>query len=538
MNYYSSKGGNMKFFRIAMVLAIALCLAGSVYAETQSVKVSGDLTVRGIWRGDYDYRSATPASDPARTGMTRDTGGMNGVASPGAGGGTIAGGYYGASQSWWMSQAEVQVDAELTDNVSTVIRILNQRDWNVQNKNIVAGQDLRPNGLGGYVPQTDEFEVQLDLAYVTLKNFVYCPLTVTIGRQDLWFGKGFIIGSNQINNNWIDLQGANNNILHAPEYTSMNAFDSIKAVLDYDPWTITGVWANIWNNTVGEADGIDLWGINVGYKFDCYKAEAEAYWFYKRDNSIEQWRTNMWGNSNVHTFGIRGSMDPIECVTLSGEVAVQAGAYTANTLQLATRERAAWALDVAAEYRGLMDCWAWKPKAGIEYILYSGNKDDENLANNNTNAYTGWDRMFRGKYDSAIREWVGTYYASYDYGPRSNSLPSCADASFTNQSQLIFSGSLQPMDCLTLKGNWNLFWTVEDYVTWPNVPAQQAGSFSQGQKRGGLIGNELDVQAIWDYTEDVSFGLLMGWFMPNGDVYYAGNNDTASDIVGTVKVSF
>ena len=38
------KGGNMKFLKVAMVLAIAFCLTASVYAETTSVKVSGDLT--------------------------------------------------------------------------------------------------------------------------------------------------------------------------------------------------------------------------------------------------------------------------------------------------------------------------------------------------------------------------------------------------------------------------------------------------------------------------------------------------------------
>jgi hypothetical protein len=199
-----------------------------------------------------------------------------------------------------------------------------------------------------------------------------------------------------------------------------------------------------------------------------------------------------------------------------------------------------------------MDCWAWKPKMGIEYILYSGDKNPEDLANSTTNAYTGWDPMFRGKFDSAIREFVGLYYASYDYNPRANWFYSSADASFTNQAQLVLSGSVQPMDCLTLKGNWNLFWTLEDYVVWPNFGGQQAAGFpftfaglagdaslsGAVQKRGGFIGNELDMQAIWDYTEDVSFGLLMGWFFPNAEVYYGGNNATAQDIVATVKVSF
>lgn len=518
----------MKFLKVAMVLAVALCLTASVYAETQSVKVSGDLTVRGIGRNAYDFRNSNPKATPVAgvtaLGFAPDSTSVNGGLQP------------NSHQTFWMSQAEVQIDADLTDNVSTVIRIFNERDWNVQTRNTGAGNAVMPNGLqtGFLTPQDNEFNVQLDLAYVTLKNFVYCPLTVTIGRQDLWFGKGFIVGSNQVNNNYQQLSAVNGG-LNAPEYTTQNAFDSVKATLDYDPWTITGVWASTWNNAVSLDDGQDLWGVNIGYKFDCYKAEAEAYWFLKRDRTVQSFSLQADQSNDVNTIGIRGSMDPIDSVTIAGEVAGQFGAMTQNTNQFFTRERAAWALDVSAEYRGLMDCWAWKPKGAVEYILYSGDSSADQLQNNQEGTYTGWDRMFRGKYDSAIREWTGTYYASYAYTPQAQRNPTCEDASYTNQSQVIFSGTLQPMDCLTLKGNYNLFWSLQSYM-------QIAGVASAGNttdtNHGNFIGQEIDMQAIWDYTEDVSFGLLMAYFMPNGDTYYGGNNDVASDIVGTVKVSF
>ena len=143
--------------------------------------------------------------------------------------------------------------------------------------------------------------------------------------------------------------------------------------------------------------------------------------------------------------------------------------------------------------------------------------------------------MFRGKFDSAIREFVGTYYATYQYQSQANDVPSVADASFTNQSQVIFSGTIQPMDCLSLKGNYNLFWVMEPYNQ--RSSAAVLGGASQNDS-SGFIGQEVDIQAIWDYTEDVSFGLLMGWFMPNADTYQNNNNAIASDIVGTVKVSF
>ena len=95
------------------------------------------------------------------------------------------------------------------------------------------------------------------------------------------------------------------------------------------------------------------------------------------------------------------------------------------------------------------------------------------------------------------------------------------------------------MESLTLKANYNLFWNLQPYLGDMNV--------SSDNKTQGFLGQEIDLQANWDYTEDVSFGLLAGWFIP-GEVYNATTSQdgagigqkasVASDLVGTVKVSF
>jgi len=486
----------MKFMRILCVLAVALLVAGSVYAETQSVKVSGDLTMRAIGRADYDYRGSISEPDTTRTNTGSE-----------------------AAYTWLMSTAEVEVDADLTDNVQTVIRLVNQRDWNVSDKSISSNTTLAQNGRGGYTNNPDEFQVAVELAYVTLKDFIYAPLTVTIGRQNLWFGKGFIVGANQQ-----DPTGA----LRATEYTAINSFDAVKAVLDYDPWTITGIYSNINTNAIPSNDDVNLWGVNVGYKFNAYKAEAEGYWFFKKDNSIEKWTQTSNTNNDIHTLGLRGSVDPIEWVTLAGEGAVQFGNYVGTRDQLEGRTRQAYALDFSGEVRYFTDKHAWKPKVGFEYILYSGNGPESN-PREASGIYHGWDMMYRGKFDSAIREYVGRFYSSYDYPVRNNYFYSNADASFQNQNQFIFSGSVQPMDSLLLKANYNLFFTQDRYLC-------DNSANPYGQKTGGFIGQELDLQANWDYTEDVSFGILGAFFVP-GEVY-TNADKTASDIVGTVSVSF
>lgn len=486
----------MKFLKVLCVLAMALCLTASVYAETQSVKVSGDLTMRGIFRDQYDYQGAPDEGTGTRTGVDS------------------------AKRSWFMTVAEVEVDADLTDNVQTVIRLLNQRDWNVYTKSIADSTTLVPNGRGGYGENNSEFAVMVDLAYVVLKDFIYSPLTLTIGRQDLWLGKGFIVGANQ-QNPGADTASLTGN-LSAPEYTGINSFDAVKAVLDYDPWTITGIYAKIYENAIQANDDVDLYGTNVGYKFDAYKAEAEAYWFFKKDNGVDRWG-GIKSDNDVHTLGLRGSLDPIDVLTLAGEGGYQLGQYVGNRLQINSRDRSAWAIDVSAEWRYLVDRFAWKPKLGAEYVYYSGNKAEDNPTTANGD-YEGWDPMYRGKFDSAIREFVGRYYYSARYPTRPIYTISAADASFTNQHQIILLGSVQPIESLTLKANYNLFWNQERYVETTN-------------KSKGFVGHEIDLQANWDYTEDVSFGLLAGWFIP-GEVYYDNMNDIATNLVGSVKVSF
>jgi hypothetical protein len=544
----------MKLLRVLSVVAlVALLAAGSAYAETQNVKVSGDLAIRGFIRDCYAGNQSfnnTPMEE-----WTSQTG-----AQVNPGGPATREGVSRSNSSWFMSTTELQIDADLTDNVSTCVRLLNQRDWNAakghgytQNTTPVSsigsggfGHTYTRGGYGlaGYADDPNEFAVDLELAYLTLKSFLYSPLTVTIGRQNLWFGKGFIVGANQRVRN-AEFYGTDGypQPISAPEYTALNAFDSIKAVLDFDPWTLTGIYSKIWQNDIRSDDGLDLWGVNVGYKFDSYKGESEVYWFFKRDKQVQQYFEKINGN-DIHTIGWRGSFDPIDIVTLYGELAGQFGTYAGNAWQVNRRSRIAGALDVGGECRYFTDKWAWKPKLGFEYIWYSGNKDENIIQNSgqvNYSNYTGWDPMFRGKTDSLIREFIGRYYYSSQYPFQNANYYNSRDNSFQNQHQVIFKGSLQPMDSLKLTGNLNMFWNQESYLWFTD-------------KARGYVGTELDLGATWDYTEDVSFNLVAGWFAPGGVYMHETNNErtgtpqlvngtnesaaTATDIVASVKVSF
>jgi hypothetical protein len=400
------------------------------------------------------------------------------------------------------------------------------------------------------------FNVELELAYIELKEFLYSPLTLKIGRQDLWFGRGFIIGANYIDPNMS---------LNAPEYTAIKSFDAVRATLDYDPWTIDAVFAKIAENWERSDDDTNLWGVNVGYVFDDYNAEAEAYWFLKQqrftgDNPYAQLNTLMdiartplyasmitpgtvianlellqqlpqqqigvinGNNSNdVHTIGTRGSFDPIEDWTIALEGAYQFGEYLGTNYQIEQRLRSAWAVDAEIECRFWQDDFAWRPTLGAEYIFYSGEEDMGNIYSGVSGEYHGWDPMFRGKVDTAIREWQNVMYRTSQ----------ASTPSWTNQHQVLVKGGLEPTDSLAFTATYGAFWLVEPWAS--NTTTFNGINIPENTQM--FVGQEVDLNLTWDYTEDVQFGLLTGWFFP-GDHFNSSTDDVATDIVGSVKLSF
>lgn len=472
----------MNKFKVFCILALMAVIAMPAYAEVQNVKVSGDLTARYILRQVYDLDKNNS------TGGTSTAGGLdNGM-------------------MFFMSAAEVQVDADLTDNVSTVIRLANQRDWTESADQKAAGSAV------------DSYDVIVDLANVTFKEFFYAPLTVTIGRQDLWYGKGFVIGA-KLRDPLASIS--------ADEYTVINSFDAIKGTLDFDPWKIGGVYSMIEDNDVTRANNLWLGGLNVGYKFDSYKGEAEAYLFEKHDRTrtsyIHSTTTTPCNVDWVRTYGVRGSLEPVANANLAAELAYQVGRY-ATISTTAARERSATAMDFSGDY--LFKDFKWTPKLGLEYIFYSG---EANTSQAETGTYHGWDMMYRGKFDTAIREFQNLYYLTAMRADNATSVKNDQDAGNTNENQIIIYGNLKPTNALAVDGRVAFFWMDKGQKYTP--------SGGQEETRGKSIGTEFDLQLNYAYTEDVSFGLLAGWFFP-GSYWVGGMDDTATDIVGTVKVAF
>jgi alginate export protein len=485
-------GISMKLFKVMLVLALVFTVSAVAYAETQSVKVSGDLTMRAFARQNLDLSSGDYGGNPV---VSND-----------------------ATTDWatyLTNTAEIQIDADLTDNVSGVVRLVNQRLWGNDAAEVDGLGAVELNGGTGTLQgiEADSFEVVVDLAYIELKEFLYSPLTLKIGRQDIFFGRGLIVGATLINptREW------------APgEYTTVNSFDAIRATLDYDPWTIDAIFAKIDENNRRSNDDRNLYGVNVGYVFDEYNAEAEGYWFYLQDRRVGPGAPNGLPSdkvsNDVHNIGLRGSFDPIEDWTVALEGTLQFGEYlafaNAGNVAQAERDRLAGLVNAMLEIRTFQDDYAWRPVVTAEYLFQSGQEDvlDENVST--TGDFNQWNPMFQAYDPLKLRTYQNIYYST-----QANSTNGC-----TNQHIITVGATVEPTDSLTVEAKYGHIWLAE------NVSADNSKT---------TAGDEIDLELIWDYTEDVQFSLFTGWFFA-GDHFGSieGQDATANDVIGSVKLSF
>ncbi|MBI2884912.1 MAG: alginate export family protein [Candidatus Omnitrophica bacterium] len=468
---------------LALVVSLGLLAAWTLpaFAEVQNVRVSGDITSRMFHRENLD--------------LTNGDGGLD------------------TTDNFFMTTTGVNVGADLTENVSTFIRLANERDWD----NDAGGTDANGNGSDG--------SFDISQAYVTLKELFYSPLTLRIGAQPIVWGRGFVLGSALLPS----IVGGDDRLssITANEFTEFTAFDAIRATLDLSnlggsnlPLTADYVYIKLDENTAGISDDITLQGVNFGTKIGS-NTELEAYYLNKLDKAGTTPDINK--NGNINTIGFRGSTMPVESLSTWGELAYQFGTRgtDASTGTLTTAPTgssvSAWALDLGLEYT--WTAVSMTPKAGAEWIFWSGKEGNGGIA--------GWDPIARGYYTTALREF------QTDTGAGFYATDQALDTSAaTNQNQISFWGGLKPIEDLSATSRLTFFW--QDVGA---LRANAAGTAVANGPRRSFAGTELDTNLVYDYTEDVQFGLLYGFFVP-GSIYTSASDNVAQEVVTTVKVQF
>ena len=525
--------------RLIIILALALVVGVTcaAYAEVQNVKVSGDITVMGVARNNFDLATSGTGTEAFTTSQV-----------------------FGKERDL-LSITRIRVDADLTDNVSTTVRLLNERNWNGESYN---GGDNNYNVLS-QSNNNAENQLDLDLAYVTMKEFLYSPLTMKVGRQELRFGSGLIVGDPDTN------QYSLATSLAEGDLSARKSFDAIRATLDYNPLVIDAVFAKLVEHHVQMNDDTTLAGVNAaydmgrntmleGYFFSKVKgSEAPAVWNIDAGNRTSFDR-NVAGATNtiknvsdkVFTVGARAVNKSVKNLTVGVEGALQFGTYnpkfdpnaaysSAGTVKRAeTSNRRAFAIqaDVAYDLKEITQLTKYSPVISANYTYLSG--ADRNKVGDKK--YKGWDPMFE---DQTIGHVMNAIFGN------------------TNMSRGSFSAKGKLTDDIGLKIDYVLAYLARKIPEGRLVSlsgigiddAATAADSSRTFRMGGksYLGQEVDATITYDYTEDVQFSLLGGMFMPSSNINDGyvldsnGNpatqtqtrhNTPAGELIGSMKVSF
>jgi hypothetical protein len=451
--------------RLTLILALAFVVGIScaAYAEVQNVKVSGDITVIGA---------------------TRELGLDNGNSGAGQ----------DADKSQFIAGiTRLRVDADLTDMVSATVRLINERLWG------------EANGSSS----EDATDIDIDLAYVTLKEFLYSPLTLTVGLQNLRFGNAMIVGD-PLTNNVAPLESIFATAqANEPDLTMRKAFEAIRATLDYDPLTVDIITAKIAEGTKTLQDDHDLHGVNLNYKVDD-NTVAEGYYFlkyYGREGFpvAGGFRKPM----RIDTLGARVQTKVTDQLTYHLEAAWQLGKGVLNaagTDLISAANRRAFAVETAAAM--VFPDTKYVPSLTGLYAYFSGQKGDVNKK------VSAWDPMYEDQKFGDI-----------------------ANAQFPQSNAHILGaiGTMKPTDDMTLVAEYYAYWWDKKYGDLQSITSVRGDTLVMRHNK--FAGQELDLKAIYDYTEDVQFGLMTGLFFP-GDAFDKVNSNVASEVIGSMKVTF
>ncbi len=474
------------------LLAFAVALAGTAYAEVQSIKVGGDIDLKAISHNDYDLK-LKQKNEPGTTAGTTPLVSNDDNA------------------SFFLSTVHLNVDADLTDNVSTHVRLLNQRVWDAHST-------------------TSDDQIDLDNAYVVLKEFLYSPLTVMAGRQDLNYGTGFIVGPGLLADPNGIFAGLDTPAIHAGgigrEHSAYNAYDAIRLILDFAPLTVEGLIAKI-NETGSVDDDQNLYGVVVNYKLDRWDAEVEPYWFYKSDEAaaipvsdsrLTGTTARTYDHNRVHTYGLRLAGSPIENLRVNAEGAAQMGEMKDLTTSVKERKREGWGATVDARYNWV--AVPWTPQTGIGWVFFSGEDPAQESGAagiaqlDEGDTFDAWDVMYRGSFTTYIQD----FFAGNDGGGLYTTFDGNDTSAGTNRHLLYGDMGITPMEDVNLWARWTQAWFAED----PRLA------------RSSEAGGELDVKATYDYTEDVQLGVWGGWFFPGQYYDQRASNTRGNDVAWTV----
>ena len=302
---------------IALVAIFAVALTGTVFAAVENIKVSGNYTMYGIARNDFDFGTEIGADNVDST-------------------------------SGFASVTNLKFDADLTEDVMFTYII----------------RDERVMGLSGTYNSDDITSSALytACAFATLKDFLSYPITLKLGMQGFKLGSGLVVADSNTN----QTGGATNPFGEGTglgDLSPRKAFYGSVATVDLDPATLTLAWLKASEGEFDEDDDRNFYIANLGYNFEDYNTMGEVYWVYRDDQK------EVAAKDDVTVYGVRAVSTLIDSLTMSGEYAYQ----KQSDFRADGKDASDYAMQFAANYAFLDVDYA--PAIGIDYTLISANWD-------------------------------------------------------------------------------------------------------------------------------------------------------------------
>jgi hypothetical protein len=431
--------------RIMKIMAVVALFAMAVpaFAAVENIKVGGDIEISGVLRDGF-----SPSSPE--------------------------------DNNFIQTSTRIYVHASLTENVEAMVRFINERGW---------GTHTTGSGCSGISEKSgSEMDIDLDLAYIKVSDLMAPGLALTVGRQEIQFGEGLVVGSAYST----DYPGAGNNF--AGDLGLKKAFDAIR--VDYTaagaPVDITAFVATISEDGTNDYDD-RLYGLNVG--FDAADvARVEGY--YVRYENLNKKGTSDF-SGDITTVGIRATGD-VAGFGLKGEFAKQLG--TCEDVGY-DKDNEGWALLLGGSYNLPTEMDA---NVHANFNLYTG--QDSSLDN------TAWTTFFPSNVASRI-------------GAINYVLATMSGNRLTNAQVINIGGGIRPVEKIGLS------------LDWFNVNLREDETWALGKDD---IGNEIDAAIVYDYTEDLSFGLQYGILLCGDalDNTSAGYDDDPWQLIASMKLAF
>jgi|GEM_PF-1665960 len=472
-----------KGFFIFLAGMFLLGAIGNVHAAIETIKVSGDINLQAVSRTNMNLGGGSRFDG---TTFVPLSGHKN-------------------DDNFLMNQLRLRFDADLTENVFATVGLIYEGDWGKENE-FDLGTDNQSRVSG------KDSTVRLDLANITLKDFVHDGITAVFGRQPLFFGNGMIMGdpdTNQIDDRVDRSTYQNKGFTGAPDLSLRKGFDAARITVDMAPFKYDIFYSLLAEGNYNHNDDMSVFGIYGSYDVGTKNTVVEPYIIVK-NGTVNDFRGYNAGLINQHqkiiNYGMRVGTDPIDNLSLSAEATYQNGQTSDLKSTLLANTDAYW---TNGGSRNTMNAWAAQAMAKYK---------------------------FKAKYDPTLKAIYAYYSEEWDPMFETQTPSEIANLIFpqSNNHTVGIYGSIMPREDITLTLGYAHYWLAQEIT---GFYSRGTGVLYSLDSEKSNLGNEINGSLVYDYTEDVQFTVAGAMFL-TGDAFAENNRGNAYAARGGVKVVF